>query len=240
MNKVIDRVVLFDMDGCLIEPDGRSVGAYVGAFEQYIGNAAVSVDWNQYPARTDIEVARQVLSTHLGRPARSEEITAVLDTYLARVDTLLESADFRPQVVPGAKRFLSSLSGKSNIGLALVTGNLRNSSRLYLGRCGLWSFFGTGAYAEDGPNKETIVRVAIGRCHAKWPVTAEGSRFIVVGDQPTDLIAASSCDLPFVGIGSTNERHRALVEVGANTVFQDFRELESVLDVLDDLWNTFE
>jgi phosphoglycolate phosphatase-like HAD superfamily hydrolase len=231
-----DHMVLFDIDGTLLELQPWENAVYLRAFADCYGITGQSDDWDGYRSRTDVGVAREILERHFGRPCAELELQTVLGSYSLLLRKEIDEGGFLPQIIPGARRMLETLSGQEGITLALVTGNLAATARMRLESVGLWSFFHTGAFAEDGEHKGALLGRVIERCRALGPTSAATGAIVYVGDQVTDAHAAREHEVHFVGIGYRPHRRARLRGAGVECIFEDYRNLAAFLQHLRGLW----
>jgi phosphoglycolate phosphatase len=198
----MNKVVIFDIDGTLLR-DNLESKAFVKAFKTSYAITGINENWSSYPSPTDDGICKWILNKHLGRPAAAEEIKKFVDTYAALL------REIEPVLLPGVKEMLDLLKSRET-GLALATGNLEQCAKIRLEKAGLWQYFRCGAFAEHGFNKINILEEAIKRCRQLWPEVNTNGRFIYVGDNPGDAVAARIHGIHFIGIGGDINRFKGL------------------------------
>jgi phosphoglycolate phosphatase len=194
------RVVLFDIDGTLLELHPAVNRVFVEVFEEH-GIASVSTDWDSYLSGSDPALVREILRTQGGRSGSDEEVARVLDSYLARLGAGIRDGSIPQPPIPGGLEALRALESRSEVRLALATGNARRGAELRLGAVGAWGSFETGAFGEDGDDKTAILAAALERCAEHWP----GADAVYVGDHDVDAHAAREAHIPFIRIHGEND-----------------------------------
>ena len=131
------------------------------------------------------------------------------------------------QATPGACELLAELENADHP-VAIATGGWTPSARFKLSRSGIdWEKV-PSAFACDAHPREQIISLAIDRAARLHRCTPEDfGRIVYVGDGVWDLKASRALGLSFVGIAS-GDRAGQLRASGAETVFEDFEDLEAV------------
>jgi hypothetical protein len=123
-----DRVlslVIFDIDGTLLDTIEDHIGAYLEALDLF-GFSNIDSRWGLYPEHTDSAILHELFQRHRGRRATSDEIKA-FDRRLA------QAFDARTGAVPlrlisGAEALLVAIQAAPSVVCALATGGLREVS----------------------------------------------------------------------------------------------------------------
>jgi phosphoglycolate phosphatase-like HAD superfamily hydrolase len=178
------RLVLFDIDGTLLNDGGAAREAYASALEAVYGHRG---DLRRYDfsGRTDPQITHMVLGD-AGLPAA--EIDAAMprlwDHYL---EALERTARGRVRELPGIRPLLETLASDPRVVLGLLTGNIEPGARVKLGNAALNGFFPFGAFGSDSSRREELPPIAVERaCHAV------GHRFggrdvVIIGDSIYDV-----------------------------------------------------
>jgi phosphoglycolate phosphatase-like HAD superfamily hydrolase len=148
----------------------------------------------------------------------------------------IDEGGLLPQIIPGARRMLETLSEQEGATLGLVTGNLALTARIRLECVGLWDFFCTGAFAEDGEHKGAILGRALEKCRVPAPTAGETASIVYVGDQVTDASAAREHGAEFVGIAHRPHRYDRLRNAGVDCICEDYDNLDAFLEELRRFW----
>ena len=78
------RIVLFDIDGTLLELHPGVIEVFVAAFAEY-GLGRVSTDLDAYRSGSDPALVREILRTECDRAGSEQQVARVLDAYLLRL-----------------------------------------------------------------------------------------------------------------------------------------------------------
>jgi phosphoglycolate phosphatase len=232
---LLHRLVLFDIDGTLLELQACENAAYLRAFADCYGITGLSDDWSRYRFRTDIGIAREILENHFRRSCTEMELETVLSAGELLLRAALSDTGFRPQIIPDARRMLEVLAEQEKVHLGLVTANLARWARMRLESAGLWRHFHGGAFAEDGDDKSAILRTALARYRTSASQLKLKS-IVYVGDQVADACAARELGIPFVGLAHRPYRLSRLREIGVEPIYEDYTDLDAFLRHLRQLW----
>lgn len=170
-------LVLFDIDGTLLRTAGAGRQALDEAFEQVHGwrDATESI----YIAGSTDEVILRAIGDKFGGAVDS---AAIRRSYVRALERRLEDPR-RMEVLPGVLPLLEALRGRATVGL--LTGNWSDGAAIKLRAAGLAGRFSFGAFAEDGPDRDSLLPVAVGRAGS-----GPFRRVMVIGDTPADIACA--------------------------------------------------
>jgi phosphoglycolate phosphatase len=186
-------LLLFDIDGTLL---GQAAAAHRDALHLALrdvhGVDAQVVRGPISPAgRTDGEIARTLL-LQAGVSARQiDERARDVQMACSRHYARLCPGDLSEKVLPGVSELLGWLAGRSDVKLALVTGNYEPVARLKLARAGVGGYFATGqgAFGSDSEDRVSLPPLARRRAgRLGCPHPREDT--IVIGDTPRDIACA--------------------------------------------------
>ena len=206
-------VVLFDIDGTLIDTGGAGAASWRLAFDEIYG---IPADIGQFTdaGMTDPEVGRRTFEAVMKRPPERAEFTRLMERrlhYLHR--TVAESEHYR--VLPGAEELLARLIDDGRL-LGLVTGNVEAAAHVKLHRAGLNRFFSFGGYGSDANDRPDVTRIALRRASLVYGEEVTAARSISVGDTPLDVDGAHAAGIRCVGVGSHHFTADQLREAGAD------------------------
>lgn len=228
------KIVIFDIDGTLLELLQAEVNAYLKAFDVSYGITGLSDNWDSYQYRNDIAIAKEIIGRHFNRPCTIEELNKLLDTYTFLLQSEVYGQGVMPKLIPGVVDVLEALEKCENVGLALATANPEQISKLRLEKAGIWKYFGCGAFAEDGNDKTLILSKALDRCRERWhdPINVEDVIFI--GDHLNDAIASQILGVHFIRI---TEQSKRFSESAVYKIYPDYSDLDIFLSHMELLWN---
>jgi phosphoglycolate phosphatase-like HAD superfamily hydrolase len=225
-------LLLFDIDGTLVDADGAGRAALDAAFAQAWNLESATRDV-VLAGGTDPEIVREILLAKLGLTTDSVTpgmIKGVLAGYLAQLPACLAAAQsFR--VLPGVRELLPRLR-QPGVFTALATGNIPAAARLKLAKAQLNSFFRTGGFGGEAPTRAGILHVAQERMARIAGARFERRRVFVVGDTVRDVKAAHAVGVVAVGVASGPDDEDALRQAGADIVLGGLDQAEALLGAL--------
>lgn len=187
-----DKLILFDVDGTLVDAAGAGRRAMERAFHAVFRvdgfERAASVE---YAGRTDPTILDAV-ATALGvEPLAFREKKQILvESFICALRDEMGRPDEHRRVLPGVRPLLETLDSRSGVHLGLVTGNLEPGARIKLEAFGLNRFFADGGFGSDDPDRGRIARIACRKLSEHSGVVFAPGDVTVVGDTHHDVACA--------------------------------------------------
>ena len=206
----MDRAVIFDVDGVLLDLTAAEEDAFFLAFERLHGITGLSRDWDSYRVRNDEHIIAEILERH-GLPQRAHE--AIVAEYLAILSCGLSSEALKAVEITGARDLLHSLSGRR---LGIATANLLSAAQLRLQSVGMWERISSFAFGAEGSGHK---RETVGRAIAATGLPKE--RIVYIGDNLNDVDAGLSNGVHFIGFAQDASRRERLKAAGARHLSGD-------------------
>ncbi len=223
-------VLLFDIDGTLIDSGGAGRRAMVHAFATTHGRPDATTGFS-FAGMTDQGILRRALSA-IGVEVTAEAMAEVLSAYLEKLAIELESSEHY-RVLPGVASLVAWLGELDGIALGLGTGNVKDGAFAKLRRGDIHHHFGFGGFGCDAEDRTELLRAGAVRGAARLGAPVEACRVVVIGDTPKDVAAAMGIGAACVGVGTGGSAPADLVALGA-TWGVDTLEDPSVRAVLVD------
>lgn len=212
---VAPTVVLFDVDGTLIDTGGAGGRSWNHAFERTFGVAGDIRRFSEV-GMTDPVVARVTFRGTLGREPNEEELAKLMMAYVLRLpDEVRSSAAYR--VMPGVVDLLRRLSMTGAL-LGLVSGNMEGAARIKIERGDLNRYFLFGGYGSDSSDRPDLTRSAMRRAATLHGHELDRAKVYVVGDTPRDVEAAMQAGAVSVGVATGAYAMDQLAAAGAHHV----------------------
>jgi phosphoglycolate phosphatase len=160
------RLVLWDIDGTLIDGVGLGRDAFVEAFERVTGSPPEQLV--PFAGRTDLEIALDMLETAGIRDGQGllDDFQAALALAMAERSELLRE---RGRSLPGAHQAIERLGRERNVVQSLLTGNIEPNAHVKLGAFGLTRGLDMdiGAYGSDHRRRGELVAVALAKARER-------------------------------------------------------------------------
>jgi len=229
-------LVLWDVDGTLVDAGGLGTRMYEDVFRAMFGRELTTVA--PKAGRTDRAIIADTLAL-----ANVPEAPAWVDAFLAALNahvmTLGGVADSVVLALPGAAAALAALRGRAF--QSVLTGNVRPLAELKLRAAGLCAGemgaplnFDAGAYGDAHEVRAELVAVARRAAKAVYGVNFDGHATVLVGDTPLDMAAALATGARAIGVATGSYSPADLADTGAHAVLSDLRDTARLLAALTD------
>jgi phosphoglycolate phosphatase len=219
-------LVLWDVDGTLVDADGLGTRMYEVVFLSMFGRELTTVA--PKAGRTDRAIIGDTLVL-----AGVPEAPAWVDPFLAALSKHVASLDGEAGAVvralPGAAQALRALDGGAY--QSVLTGNVRPLAELKLRAGGLGEplNFDAGAYGDAHEVRAELVGVARRAARAVYSADFDGPATVLVGDTPLDIAAAVATGARAVGVATGSYSAADLAAAGAHAVLPDLSDTARVL-----------
>ena len=212
-------IVLFDIDGTLIDPRGAGTRSLNACFHQVYGRAGAA-DGIMASGQTDAFLF-PAIADRLGIPWEPDRVYPV---YLSALAEELPRGPAR--ILPGVQALCAALAARGDLAVGLQTGNIRAAAEMKLAYAGLADHFRFGGFGEDGPDRGDLVRTAIARA------ARPGVPVVVIGDAPNDVLAARAVGARAVAVATGWHPRAELEALGADVVLADLTDIPGCLRAL--------
>ena len=223
------KVVLFDVDGTLVDTGAAAHRAFVAAFRDILG-CDCSATTVSCAGRTDTAIHQDIAQEVLGRQLEELELQSLKESYLQHLESQLV-AEQHYQVLPGVRDALSALQRRDDVLLGLQTGNFEAAAKLKLQPGELDFHFAFGGYACDSTYRSELVAAAKSRATSLSDI--EVSEFFVIGDTPHDVIAGRDNQCHTVAVATGTYSVEQLSASSPDTLLKSMLDFSEVLEVLN-------
>ena len=212
------HLILFDIDGTLVDSHEFDAELYVRAVREVLG-MEIGDDWSAYRNVTDGGILDEIIDNAGLKTDRTRIHREVKDTFAGLVSEYLEEQGGRLPEIPGARVFLADLQSRSGVAVGLATGGWEETARMKLKAAGLGADELGLATGSDALTRVEIMQIAAKRALSG----ATAGRSTYFGDGVWDKRASEALRYKFIAIGNHVE-HPAR--------FADFRDPAPILEAL--------
>lgn len=221
------KLVLFDLDGTLVNAGGCGRTALRKAIEELYG-VKPEFDHSLISGRTDTDNFAIVYSlVKKGKKPTAADMKKMTAKYLELLPQEVHASVRckRYDEIPGAEKFLTLLSKEKDVILGLGTGNLKEGVKLKLEPSGFGKFFSVGGYGEDGHTREEMLLAAVKRAEKKFKTKIAPENVYVIGDTHRDIVAAKNCGFHSAAITGGFGDAQKLQRAAAELEMKDFKDI---------------
>lgn len=223
------QLVLFDIDGTLLDTQDAGIVAYARAAQAVFGT---TFEFEGVPVhgRLDHENYADAVRRHLTDVDHRDHESVFRTRYAMELETIARDAGgFHPCL--GITQCLDAIAGRPEVELGLLTGNWAETGRLKIRHAGIDSNrFRCNAFADDGAHRDDLVPVArraFVAAHGRPP-----ARILVVGDTPRDVACAHAGDAIAIAVATGVHTVDELAAAGADVVVADLTPTPALLHAM--------
>jgi phosphoglycolate phosphatase len=217
-------LVLWDIDGTLVDSAGHGRHAFDDAFEAVVGRPLTGEF--EFAGRTDHQIAQSMLEGVEQADGHLPRLLQELESGLARRKDLIRAEG---HAYPGVPEALAAIAARDDLAQSLLTGNLQANAVVKLAAFDLdrWLDFEIGAYGSDPHEaRSDLVAIARERAEAKLREPVEP---VLVGDTPLDVQAAREAGARAVAVMTGFADENALRASEPDALLRDLSDTDQAL-----------
>lgn len=224
------HVILFDIDGTLLNSGGAGQAAMEAAIAELFGPQR-AIEGISFAGRTDRGIIEDIFR-YYGFPLHAEMRVQFLDTYLRHLPNEL---DRHPGLIlPGVAEILAHLHARNDVTLGLLTGNVLEGARRKLTHFGLHEYFdfALGAFGDFHACRNDVARRAweIVREIPEIGGLLEPNQIWIVGDTPADIQCAKAIGARSLAVATGTYDRAQLVRESPDMVIDQFWDARELID----------
>lgn len=217
------KLILFDVDGTLVDSQNIIVAAQHAAF------AAFGLEPPSRERSLSI-VGLSLFEAFTALVGPKGPIGGLVDAYKEAFASLRHDPALAEPIFPGAEACLTWLRGREDVRLGIATGKSRRGIAHLLDRHGWHDVFAVVQTADDAPSKPHPGMIL----QAMETLGVSPENTAMVGDSSFDMAMARAAGVLPVGVSWGFQPVAALEEAGAAHIVHSYSELEPVLQALLD------
>ncbi|MGI3183796.1 HAD-IA family hydrolase [Nioella aestuarii] len=220
------KLVIFDVDGTLIDSQAHIVAAMNGAFEG-LGLTPPTREKTLSIVGLSLPVAIDRLMPDADAATQAAVVEGYKDGFMR---LRIENGAALSPFYPGARDMLGMLAARDDLLLGIATGKSRRGMDHLMDLHGVRPLFQTVQVADDHPSKPNPSMIL--SCLSETGV--DTIHAVILGDTVFDMEMGRNARIPAIGVNWGYHPAENLMQAGAVTVLTQFAQLESVLD---DIWD---
>jgi phosphoglycolate phosphatase len=216
------RLVVFDVDGTLVDSAAHIVAAMTAAFAR----CGLPVPEPE-AVRAIIGLSLPVAIARLLPGADDRDIAALREAYKSTWNGEGRAGNLAP-LFPGARAALDRLAAQPDVLLGLATGKSRRGLLHLMAAHGFDGLFVTVQTADEHPSKPHPSMLAA----ALSETGTQAAGAVMIGDTTYDIEMGVAAGFASLGVAWGCHDARALLAVGARGIVERFDDLDAMLDAL--------
>jgi phosphoglycolate phosphatase-like HAD superfamily hydrolase len=226
----VRRLILFDVDGTLLSTNGQAGRAIGIALRETFGTAG-PVDGYAFAGKTDPQIVFELTGlAGLERFEVEPRLAEVFDRYCSHLSSMLTPANTR--ALPGVREALAGLARHADVGVGLLTGNIRPGAEIKLCTAGLGGRFAFVAFGSDHEDRNRLVPIARVRARERWGREFPGTATVVIGDAEADIRCARAGAAWSVAVASSKTPKERLAALAPDVLLDSLASPEAMAAVL--------
>ena len=233
------HICLLDIDGTLLLTGGAGQKAFAQTLADEFGIGEI-IHPVMFAGRSDRAIALELFRLH-GVEESVENWQRFCGSYISRLESaLVANQGF---VLPGASELVTTLAGRDDVALGLLTGNVLQGAKRKLAHYNLWHWFAFGGYGDEHTHRNDIAATALaaGREHVHGRTSGSGAtgphlvqgEVIVIGDTPHDVTCGRSIGARCVAVPTGHTTADELRETNPDVLVETLEDIEPILSLLD-------
>ncbi len=212
------HLVMFDVDGTLVDSTGFDEACFLKAAELMFG-IKILPDWDSYKYATDIGILTEVIDRYRIPGDKNTLVQKFREIFFELISEHINHNPCSIREITGAASFLSDLSERDNCSVAIATGGWGETAKLKLKAAGIDISGFTFSSSSDHYSREGIMKAA--ESEASGGVQFESR--IYFGDALWDKKACENLDYRFILVGDRFEYRESI---------QDYSHKDDIIKML--------
>jgi phosphoglycolate phosphatase-like HAD superfamily hydrolase len=223
------QVLLFDIDGTLVNTGGTGKDAMNRAFEEIYGMAN-GLDGILLAGQTDPKIMLDAFQK-LSMKWDDAKMGAFKERYFMRLEEEFQRPRPQRRIMPGFPEALDHLCQLPQTHLGLLTGNWQRGAQIKLENFGLWKYFEFGAFGDDDLDRNKLVPHALRRAAELFGRHPQSDRVYVIGDTPRDVQCARPHGAVAIAVATGDYSVDVLRAASPDFLFADLSEVSTFVRI---------
>jgi phosphoglycolate phosphatase len=226
------RLVLFDIDGTLLNSEGLGRASMQRALATVFGSSGDPA--YRYDGKTDKQIVRDTMRLEGHSDERIDAgMERLIDLYVVGLQEGVKSGKFKVRPLPGVLDILDALEEREDVVLGLLTGNIAPGARIKLRAAGIDpNRFRVNAFGSDHEHRPELPAIAQRRASETLGLNIAGEKLVVIGDTPADIECGRSLGARAIGVASGHYTVPQLLAHKPYAALESLADTEKVLDTI--------
>jgi phosphoglycolate phosphatase-like HAD superfamily hydrolase len=228
-----DRLVLFDIDGTLLWPNGAGRASMKLALEKVYGTSG-PIDSYSFGGHTDRDTVHTLMGA-AGLPATliDENFPQMASAMQHALENLVQSQRHAIKSCPGGPELVSAVVIHERMLSGLVTGNLGPSAAIKLRAAGYNpADFEINAFGDISQKRADLVTHAINNARERTGVHFSGKQVVIIGDTPADILCGRHVDARTIIVLTGWSSKEELEALSPDFIFEDMTDTNALLEAI--------
>ena len=224
------HLIILDIDGTLTDTNAVDFECWSAAFHDTFKVDISDIDWGTYTDFTDLGLLQDVHREYTGKEVSDIGVVLFRKCFVRKIQHAIGHSPKRFQAIAGVNAFMKTLMADRRYAVCMATGGFGLTARLKLAAAGIMSEGIALASSDRFRTRAEIVMDGIRQ--ARFGYRIKGfDRLTAFGDGIWDFTTAQQLGIDLIGIDVS--QNGKLLQAGVEHVFQDYRNLEAILQALD-------
>lgn len=225
------KLVLFDIDGTLLNPDGAGSTAMMTTLGSFYGVPGEPPGYSM-AGKLDRQIVLELLENAGLDPvdgrARLDEYWRL---YLDELVRVIPTRNIR--ALPGVPELLAALREREDVVVGLLTGNYEAAALAKLQAVGIDPApFQVRVFGHEAERRDELPPVAVERAHQALGQLFRDRDIVIIGDTPSDVTCGQALNVRTIGVATGRYSEQELLAAGADFVFADLSLTQQVVDAI--------
>ena len=229
------RLILFDIDGTLVDAGGAGRRALVAAFDELFSPESLTgAERVPFAGNTDRFIFREMgLAVGVAPESLARRREEFEQTYARALQREMRGADGASRrVLPGVLPLLETLERRSDVRVGLLTGNVETGARIKLDFFDLNRFFPGGGFGDDAGDRRGVARAARDDMARRSGIEFDDLDVVVIGDTDQDVDCARFNGFRPIAVETGWAAPGSLRAANPDALFEDLSDTTAVLAAL--------
>ena len=224
------RLILFDIDGTLLNTNGIARNAFAEALDTVFGLRTIARE-HDFAGKTDQQIYREILTaTGIDADLIQRKQDDAMNLFFDLLERRITNENVT--VLPGIRELLEALAEETVTTVGLLTGNMIRGARIKLQPVKLDHHFTFGAFGGDALYRQDLPSIAIERAYHRTGYIFREKEVVIVGDTPHDVTCGRHLNVRTIAVATGNSSSEELSQHRPDFLFDNLAETNMVMEAI--------